>query len=434
DENYYEIEIPLKITRDITSRDERVVWPEENEIDLALNELYALKAARDRESFPLSQEYPREGHKQVGRHGIRILGRPDLSSVQLIMIGVRNPKTSDKRPHSVCIWANELRATDFDRTAGWAVSSTLSAKLADFAVVTGAFRHTTYGFGSVSSKIFERTREETTNYDVAASVNVDKLLPGNTGIKIPMFVSYENTVITPEYDPANPDMRIDAMLKSFNTSDASERRRRDEYLRIIQDRSTRRSLNFTNVRKVKVKQDAPTHLWDIENFAFSYSFSEAVRTNFNTSLALQKQQGGSVAYQFAPKASGIEPFKNSKSLSSPWLGLIKDFNLSLMPSSIGARFDLERSFGKTVYRNVGLNGEFQDSDANYLKYFTFNRTYNMRWDLTRSLSLEYNSRAGAIIDEPFGDIDTREERDSVMNNLKRFGRMKNFNQSITANY
>src|SRR5690606_25393932 len=78
DENYYEIEIPLKITRDITSRDERVVWPEENEIDLALNELYALKAARDRESFPLSQEYPREGHKQVGRHGIRILGRPDL--------------------------------------------------------------------------------------------------------------------------------------------------------------------------------------------------------------------------------------------------------------------------------------------------------------------------------------------------------------------
>ena len=434
DENYYEIEIPLKITKDVSSRNGREVWPEENEIDLALSELYALKAERDRRSAPLTEAFPREGPKQVGRHGIRIMGRPDLSSVQLIMIGVRNPKTNDKRSHSICIWANELRATDFDRTAGWAVSSTLSAKLADFAVVTGSFRHTTFGFGSVSSKIFERTREETTNYDVAANVNVDKFIPGNTGIKIPMYVSYENSIVTPLYDPANPDMRTEDMLRSFDQSDPEDRRRRDEYLNIIQDRMTRRSLNFTNVRKVKVNPDAPTHLWDIENFAFSYSFSEAIRTNFNTSLALQKQQGGSVAYQFAPQASGFEPFKDSKALSSPWFGLIKDFNFNLMPSSIGARLDLERSFGKTIYRNVNGVGEFVESDANYLKYFTFNRTYNLRWDLTKSLSLDYNSRANAIIDEPFGDIDTKEERDSVMTNLKRFGRMKNFNQSLTVNY
>jgi cell surface protein SprA len=35
---------------------------------------------------------------------------------------------------------------------------------------------------------------------------------------------------------------------------------------------------------------------------------------------------------------------------------------------------------------------------------------------------------------PYGDIDTREERDTVMNRLKDFGRMKNFDQNITANY
>src|SRR5690606_24771850 len=131
DENYYEIEIPLKITKPANTINPREIWPEENEIDLALTELYALKAARDREGFPLSEAYPREGPKIVdGRHRIRIFGRPDLSSVQVLMIGVRNPKTSDKRMHSVCLWANELRVTDFDRTAGWAVSSTLSAKLA----------------------------------------------------------------------------------------------------------------------------------------------------------------------------------------------------------------------------------------------------------------------------------------------------------------
>lgn len=429
DQNYYEIEIPLKIS-DPASDHPREVWPEENEIDLDLNELYALKAARDRERYPTSDPYPRQGGKPVGRHFIRMVGRPDLSSIQVMMIGVRNPKTDDRRSHTACVWANELRVTDFDRTAGWAASTTLSAKLADFATLTGALRHTAFGFGSVSSKIGERARDETTAYDVSANVNVDKLLPGNTGIRIPMFVSYENTTINPNYDPANPDMKVDAALKSF--SDPNER---DNFKDLIQDKTTRRSLNFVNVRKVKVKQDATPHLYDIENLSFSYSYSEALQTNFFTKENLLRQYRGSVAYNFAPKATGIEPFKNVKAFGSPYLKFLKDFNLSLMPSNLSVRADLDRSFGKKIYRNsAGSYGTFSYSQPNYLKYFTFNRTYNMRWNISRGLSVEYNARANAIIDEPEGDIDTQAKRDSVINNLKELGRMKNFDQTLTLNY
>ena len=296
DQNFYEIMIPLKITKPANTEDVRAIWPEENEIDLALDELYALKATRDREGFPLTEYYPREGPKQVGRHLIRIFGRPDLSSVQVLMIGVRNPTTGDKRAHSVCIWANELRVTDFDRTPGWAVNSTLSAKLADFAVVTGAFRHTTFGFGPVSSKIFERTRDETTAYDISANVNVDKLIPGNTGIKIPMFLGYQNTTINPNYDPANPDLRLSAALKSFSTDEE-----RNNYIKLIRDQEIRKSLNFINVRKVKTRPDKPDHLWDIENFSVSYAYSEARRQNFTTAESFQKQYKGSLAYTFTQK-------------------------------------------------------------------------------------------------------------------------------------
>jgi cell surface protein SprA len=423
DQNFYEIQIPLKITELPANADDvRAIWPEENEIDLALDELFALKASRDREGFPLTEYYPREGPKPVGRHLIRIFGRPDLSSVQVMMIGVRNPTTSDKRVHSVCIWANELRVTDFDRTPGWAVNSTLSAKLADFATVTGAIRHTTFGFGPVSSKIFERTREETTAYDISANINVDKLIPGNTGIKIPMFLGYQNTTINPNYDPANPDLRLSAALKSFNTDEE-----RDNYIKLIRDQETRKSLNFINVRKVKTRPDAPTHLWDIENFSFSYAYSEARRQNFTIAESLQKQYKGSVAYTFTPKATGIEPFKNSKGLSSPWLKAIKDFNLSFLPSSLGVRFDLDRSFGKNVYRNDGFV-----SAPNYLKYFTFNRQYNFRWNISKGLSLEYNALAYAIIDEPEGEGDS--VNSEIKKNLKNFGRMKNFDQRFTINY
>ena len=431
DQNYYEIEIPLKITDpSIQNPSDREVWPEENEIDLDLNELYALKAARDRERFPTSEIYPRQGGKQVGRHLIRIVGRPDLSSVQLMMIGVRNPKSDDRRSHSVCIWANELRVTAFDRTAGWAVSTTLSAKLADFATITGALRHTAFGFGSVSSKIGERARDESTAYDVSANVNVDKLLPGNTGIKIPMFVSYENTTINPNYDPANPDMKVAAALKSFPDQEG-----RDNFKNLIQDKTTRRSLNFVNVRKVKVKQDATPHIYDIENLSFSYSYSEAMQTNFFTKESLLQQYRGSVAYNFSPKATGIEPFKNVKAFSSPYFKFLKDFNLSLLPSNISVRADLDRSFGKKIYRNsAGTYGTFSYSQPNYLKYFTFNRQYNLRWNISRGLSVEYNARANAVVDEPEGDIDSRVKKDSVLNNLKNLGRMKDFDQTVTLNY
>ncbi|HEY0740377.1 MAG TPA: cell surface protein SprA [Chryseosolibacter sp.] len=428
DQNYYEIQIPLKFPQIVADPSDRDVWPEENEIDIDLNELYALKLRRDNDlNASTSAVYT---GPPVGRHTIRIFGRPDLTSVQVMMIGVRNPRSQDGRAHTACIWANELRVTDFNRTAGWAATGTVSTKLADFATVTGALRHTTFGFGAVSSKIGERTRDETTAYDVSANVNVDKLLPGNTGIKIPMFVSYESTVINPNFDPANPDIRVEAAFKSFNSEQD-----RNDFKKLIQDRTVRRSLNFVNVKKNKVKPDAVSHIYDIENLSFSYSFSEATQTNFFTKENLLKQYRGSVAYNFSPKATGIEPFKSAKGLKSPYLKFIKDFNISFLPSNLSVRADVDRSFSKKVYRNSGgAYGTYSYSAPNYLKYFTFNRTYNLRWNFTRSLSLEYQARANAIIDEPQGDLVTQEQKDSVINNFKNFGRLKMFDQSFTVNY
>lgn len=423
DQNFYEVELPLKITPgSATSSSE--IWPEENEFNFALKDLYGLKAQRDRERFSLDELFPREGPRQAGKHGVRVLGRPDLSSVRVIMIGVRNPRTPNGKSHSVCVWANELRLTDFDRTAGWAVNTSVQAKLADFAMVSGSLRYMTYGFGSVSSKISERTREETMAYDVTANVNLDKLLPGNHGIKVPMLVSFQNTTINPNYDPANPDQKLDAALAGFNTQEE-----KNDYVKLIRDEEIRRSLNFTNVRKTKVNPEAKAHLWDIENLAFSYRFSDVTRQSFTIAESIRRDYGGSVAYSFSPKGTGIEPFKSSEGLKSPYLKFIKDFNFSLLPSNILVRADLDRSFSKIIYRN-----SLSDSEPNFLKYFTFNRTYNMQWNLTKGLSLTYAARANAIIDEPAGDIDTQEKKDSVITNLKKFGRMKNFDQSVTANY
>jgi len=439
DQNYYEIEVPLKMTPPQSTSLE-AVWPEENEIDLDLNELYALKATRDRllktpgdsAAVALNELYPRIGPKMIGKHGIRILGRPDLSQVRLMMIGVRNPRSPDAKSMDVCLWANELRLTDFDRTPGWASNVVLSAKLADLGTITGSIRHTTYGYGGVQSKIYERSRAVTTSYDISANLQLDKLLPKRAGLSIPVFASYESRIMNPNYDPANPDMRLAAALLSYPTDVA-----KNEYKKKIQDKSVRRSLNFTNVRKVKLNKESPVHVWDVENFSFTYAFSEATQTNFNLQENTKRSIKGGVAWQYTPAFKGFEPFKDSKGMKSPYLQLIKDFNFNPLPTNVTIRAELDRSFSKIVYRNDDTNpSEVNPLNTlpNFQKFFVFNRYYNARWSLTKALTLDYSSRVNAIIDEPDGDLDTREKYDSVKNNLKSWGRMKALDQNATLNY
>lgn len=455
DQNYYEIEVPLKVThpmiagKTVETYSVEVVWPDTNSIDLNLNELYALKARRDREineaadagtassdaTASLTKLYPTIPWV-VGKHKIRILGRPDLSQVKLMMIGVRNPSQSisnsekvhdDGKPKDVCIWANELRLTDFDRTPGWASNVVLSTKLADLGTVTGSIRHMTYGYGGVQSKISERSRAITTSYDISANLMLDKLLPKKLGLSIPMFASYESKIMNPNYDPANPDTRLAAALLSFD-SDA----KREAYKKLIQDKSIRRSLNFTNVRRVKQNKESPVRIWDVENFSFTYAYSEATQTNFLLQENTKRNVKGGVAWQYTPTFKGFEPFKNVKGMKSPWLQIIKDLNFNPLPQNVTVRAELDRSFSKIIYRNSSTDA--QSSLPNFQKYFVFNRFYNARWNFTKTLTLDYSARVNAIIDEPDGDIDTRQKYDSLMHNLKSFGRMKAFDQSATVNY
>ncbi|MFW5759396.1 MAG: cell surface protein SprA, partial [Cyclobacteriaceae bacterium] len=228
-------------------------------------------------------------------------------------------------------------------------------------------------------------------------------------------------------DPRDPDIPLSAALASFSTGEE-----RADYRKIVEERLTRRSINFTNVRKVKIKEDAKSNFFDIENFAFSYAYSDMVETGFYRANYLFKSYRGNLTYNFNPEPVLLEPFKNMGIFKSPWLSLIKDFNLSLLPASINVRGDIDRRFVKTQLRNRDLTTE--GIAPNYEKFFTFNRSYNVRWNFTKNLSFDYMARANAIIDEPEGDINQEWKRDSIWNNVKKLGRMKNFNQQLNFNY
>lgn len=420
-DNYYEIEVPLTITQPGTS-DPAEIWPAENEINIPFDELYKAKALRNSTGTSIDLPFT----TTYNQYKITVVGNPKLSIVTNLMIGVRNPESADERTFDICIWANELRVTDFNSQAGWAGNASLNARLADFAVINASTRYTSFGFGNVQSKIAERTQETTLEYDLSGTVNLGKFLPKKLGIKLPVFVSYESKVITPEYDPLDSDIPLENSLQAI-----VDENDRDSYRSSVIDQTEQKSLNFTNIRKEYTNPNKSKRFFNIENFGVSLAYSNKTRSNYNIESYENSNYSGSLAYTFSPKDNSLTPFANTKGLNSDWFKLIKDINFNPVISNVIIRGELKRTFIRTQYRNsdlttVGVN-------ANYEKSFTFNRIYGFKWNVTKALSLDYNARANALIDEPEGEI-TDESKDIIIDNLMGFGRMKKFDQTIGANF
>lgn len=421
-DNYYEIEVPLIITPKGT-RDPRQIWPLENEIDIAIREIVDVKVERDNNQIPLNLPYS----KEVRQYRVTVVGRPELNQTQGAMIGVRNPNTSIGGSKSICIWANELRVSGQTQSNGWAANAFLNAKIADLAVVSASVRHSTIGFGGLETRISERARQATTQYDISTNINAEKLLPEGLGISLPVYFSIENSTSRPEYDPLNPDVPFEIALQKFETE-----QERAAYRAIAEDQLKRRNIGVTNVRKVKTNPDAPNRFYDLSNFSFSYAVGSVTQSNAQIQGYEYKTNRGNITYNFAPKPLTIEPFKNSKWLESPYLKLIKDFNLNLMPSQVLARMDVDRKFLRSQYRNEDL--ETSNVAPLFQKSFFINRNYTVNWDLTRNLRVDYNATVLAVVDEPEGDLDTQEKIDSVRSNFWSFGRTMNYNHQINVNY
>ncbi|MFN6945044.1 MAG: cell surface protein SprA, partial [Cytophagaceae bacterium] len=423
-DNYYEISIPLHFTN-IGARHPEEVWRAENELDILLEDLVDVKVNRDLAGMGFAQTYS----EFRGDRRITVRGRPDMSAVQTVMLGVKNPyqEGASREPRSTCVWFNELRLAEFVNNAGWAATALLNTKLADVANITSSVRYVTAGFGSLDQRVSERQRDNTLEYGVAANVSLDKLLPQKVGLKLPFYASHDKMTISPQYNPLDPDVPLNKSLNSIPDS------LRNFYRDFVLDQTTRNAWNFTNIQKVKTNPDAKSRIYDVENLALSFGVSKTTRTNIDIKEYEFKHQRFSLAYNYSLTPKVYEPFKKVGFLKSPYLKLIKDFNFSLLPSRISVRGDLDRRIIKTqFYEGNPLDGFVMDPF--YEKAFVFNRTYAVNWNLAKSLSIDYTSNAMALIDEPHGDPDSVGYNQALWDQIKTGGRMKDFNQMVAANY
>ena len=108
--------------------------------------------------------------------------------------------------------------TDFDNQGGWAATGRFDAKLADFATVTVSGTRSTVGWGSLDSKLEDRSLNDTKTYSISGNAELGKFFPDKSGMKIPLYVNVTHQVSTPEYDPAQPDITLKQSLQSAQSS------------------------------------------------------------------------------------------------------------------------------------------------------------------------------------------------------------------------
>ncbi len=424
--NYYEVKIPLRLTPLNTGLNpdskayNDTLWIPENSLDVDLFQLTQIKNARNLSSSSLTVLY---SQLQSNGQTYSVMGNPNLGQVTGMLMGVKNVSGP-----IACgeIWFDELRLSSLNEKGGYAALGRVDANLADLGTISVSANAHSAGFGTLEQSVTQRYLDNYFQFDAATNLELGKLLPKKAALSIPFFASITQASSMPEYDPYALDIKLKQIIREAPKS------QRDSIRNNAVDFSSTKTLTFTNVHKNRTSNKKPKP-WDVENVDISYSYTQTQAHNplieYNT---VTKQRGG-LGYNYIAQPKYIQPFKKIfKKTKTHWFDLVKDFNFNPVPSQVSFRADIFRQFGVVKPRSVG--GDKYQIPETYDKYFTFDRNYVFRWDLTHSLNLDYTALNNAVIDEPYGRLDTKAKRDTVKRNFFSGGRNTVYTQTINFSY
>lgn len=435
--NYYEYELPLKLTPWYTpSDDPYAIWPDDNLVDIDLQRMTEIKTSRNRKIRGGEAGYSPTllYSEMVDGKKYTVLGTPNLGKVKVIMIGVRNPKKesltdgNNMLPKSAIVWVNELRLSDYTNKGGWAAMALARTSLADVGNLSLYGSYTTANFGNLEDPLIKEELINTFTFQTTFDMELGRFLPEEWGLHIPLYLDYNREIGSPEYNPYNPDVLLSDDLDTYRTS-----AERDSVRQVTQRRKATTNLTFANVRKDRVGKGAlKQHIYDIENFSFSYAYSRERSSDENIEHYNKDQHRGGFTYNYSLNPEPVKPFDKVKLFKGKAWKILKEFNFYYLPKNLSFSTEVYRDFEETLLRNK--SAALVIIKPTYFKQFTWQRTYGLQYDLMRTLHIQYSANANARIEEPIGRIETASAVDSIWRSIASGGTMQNFQQNITVTY
>lgn len=421
-DNYYEYEIPLKYTARSAST-VNAIWPDENLIDIQTDFFVEAKKARDLDQAmnPL-ERFMYVPDQENPNKVIYVKGRPSLGGVTSLMIGLRSTNAQDKE---VLVWVNELRLSEIDNEGGYAAMASLGFTLGDFAQVQVSGSINSAGFGAIDQGPSQRNQDDYRDYAVNAQVKLDKFLPQKWGMEIPFNFSISEQFTDPKFNPLDNDVLFD------------EAPNRDELKDIVRTYAQQKSFTFSNVRKVKTGT-SPARFYDPSNFALSFMYGDTYMRDVYTSYNLTKQIRTSLNYNYTFKPKYYQPLKDWRAVqdtakSAKYLKFLKEFNVNPLPARFSFRTEIHRTYNERQYRDLNqyFGGSAYLFPVAFSNNFLFSWQYNVGFDLTKSLRLDYTSSTRTLND---GSRFEYADKGLIWNNLFEIGRPVNYDHQIQLNW
>ena len=437
--NYYEYEIPLKLTAPgvygrFSLEDARAVWPEENMLDIPLSVFTDLKKARNtaKSQGLASFSVPYTAYDEdKPNNKISIVGNPTLGEVKTMMIGVRNLSGETKSGE---VWVNELRLKEYNNTGGWAAQGALNVQLSDIGSLNATGKIVTDGFGGIEDGVAERSQDDYKTYSFTANIELGRFFPDKAKVSAPLYYSITKEETRPKYNPLDTDMLLDESLDAIG-----DKHERDSVERIAVTKTTNTNFSLSNVR-VGIQTKRHPMPYDPANFSFSYSHSHSYTSGETTVYEKEDNWRGALNYSYTPVYKPFEPFKKLIKSRSKWYDILKRFGLNWLPQNIAFDTEMTRNYYELQERDME-SAEGNMLPLTFSEQFLWNRSFSVRWDLTKNLHMNFTSATNAEIETPYTPVnkDLYPDRysawkDSVWTSIKDFGRPLDYNQTFTASY
>ena len=436
--NYYEYEIPLKLTPEgkysrRSLEDCKAVWPEENMLDIQMSVFSALKKERNKAKAMGMASFSQPFVAYDSNHPnnkMTLVGNPTLGEVKTMMIGIRNNSGDVKSGE---VWVNELRLLEHNNKGGWAANANLNVQLSDWGSVNATGRYTSEGFGGLEDKVASRSTDSYGSYSVTTSLEMGKFFPDKAKVSIPLYYSVTKEKTSPKYNPLDTDMELQDALDA--TGSKAER---DSIENIAVTKVVNTNFSISNAR-VGIATKRHPMPYDPANFSFSYSHSHQHTQGETTVYENEDNWRGSLDYSWTPVYKSWEPFKKLKN-KSKWLDILKRFGLNWLPQNVAFNTEMTRNYYELQERDMEST-ENSQLPLSFSEQFLWNREFSMRWDLTKNLHMNFQSATHAQIEEPYTPINKdlyadqyHAWKDSVWTSIKHWGAPLDYNQTFTASY
>ena len=443
--NYYEYEIPLKLTEPRSNynryvlADCKAVWPEENMLDVPLSVFTALKKNRNKAKAQGVASYLAPYSMMDAEHPqnkITIVGNPSLGEVKTMMLGVRNNSADIKSGE---VWINELRLKEHNNSGGWAANANLNVQLSDLGSVNATGRYISEGFGGLEDGVASRTTDNYGTYSVTTSLEMGKFFPDKAKVSIPLYYSVTKEKTTPKYNPLDTDMELKDALDA-----AGSKHERDSIENIAATKITQTNFSISNAR-VGIATKRHPMPYDPANFSFTYSHQHQYTTGETTMYERKDNWRGALDYSWSPVYKAWEPFKGLKN-KSKWLDILKRFGLNWLPQNIAFNTEMTRDYYELQERDMetlmsGAAGVDSKLPLTFSEQFLWNREFSINWDLTKNLHMNFQSATHAQIEEPYTPVNKElyadqyhAWKDSVWTSIRHWGAPLDYSQNFQASY